>query len=571
MQSRSYRHSKDRYHHRMKKRAPISSGPSEAELRKQQEGLSSISDELFRLSAYLNEKNDNLSRLEQELSKREKLIVERELNMMDEIEKKANDRFNVKEKDFREEVESIIARYDASLSALAKENKRLQLNLKEVVGVNRKMRDQLNGALSDLNDRNAKLDGLSSQLKVHRERAERYKNNINAAKSNRIVIESSSDPAKVHLDTLSSHLKLDLLKRLLPEKAERTVCVNASTQTMKASDARDGDMVDHLNLEALSDDHQVIGLCRILEHLLRVHRRCIDGGFSGAWEVSKDSGSGELLWMIQRRDDTLLKSIVAVYRFLGSSKLAATIPNNYADDEDFPCFDDENGVGDLFLLFVLDFSRAHQVGSRERVALAEAACRHREHMRRLPSPRPSPDPIGLHAKLVNRLVIVSGISKPEILEPTLEEILSDLLSCVAKFAFIDAGGIDFVHSLLIPGRHNEKVSFLASAIILNLCDDGEWLSDFLQQCIDTADLWSSVTQALNVQHVGTLENICVFLQKASKMPPFLSKLKNEHVLLDGVRSLMIRVLKERENNQHAWSDFLVLNLKSIFKNLDMQD
>ncbi|KAJ3213162.1 hypothetical protein HDU67_003215 [Dinochytrium kinnereticum] len=442
---------RERNSKRVQQRIPISFRPSEAELRKRKAELSEISDELCSLSTHLNEKNDRLVQQEKEIAEREHALLELEINMENEIEKKANERFNAKEKEFREEVESIISRYDASVAALAKENRRLQGSLREVVGVNRRMRDQ------------------------HRERVERLKNNLTSTNVNKIVIEPTSDTSRTAMETLSSQLKLDLLRKLLPDKSERPHS-NAFTQTAKLEPAKESDMSGRLDLEALSDDPQ------------------------------------------------LLKAIVAVYRALGSSRLAASTPTDLGTEDDFPCFDDENGVADLFLLFALDFARANPYGSWERMAIAEAACKHRDYIRKLAPPRPSPDPVGLHARLINRLVIVSGITTPEVLEPTLEEIALDLSSCVAKFAFIDAGAIDFVHPLLVPNRYNGRVSFLASTIFLNLCDEG-----------------------------GPAE-----------------KLKREHLLLENLEALANKVVVDRQRDPNAWSDFLALNLRSILQNIDIQ-
>ncbi|KAJ3104339.1 hypothetical protein HDU97_009312 [Phlyctochytrium planicorne] len=221
-----------------KPRVPISFRPTEAEIRRRQDDLSAVSEELCKLSEFLNvcerniktllnsssrqNKNDALILAGEELAHREKVLRERELNLANEVEQEATKKFNAKEAGFRQEVESIIKRYDTSLITLAKENRRLQGNLREVVAVNRRMRDQLNKATAELNDRNAKVEMLSGQLKLHKERAERLKTNLNTSKSAKIVIESTIDSGKTHLhqDSLSAQLKMDILKRLLSEKPE---------------------------------------------------------------------------------------------------------------------------------------------------------------------------------------------------------------------------------------------------------------------------------------------------------------------------------------------------------------
>ncbi|KAJ3104340.1 hypothetical protein HDU97_009313 [Phlyctochytrium planicorne] len=152
----------------------------------------------------------------------------------------------------------------------------------------------------------------------------------------------------------------------------------------------------------------------------------------------------------------------------------------------------------------------------QRLSIAEAACKHRDKIRKLAQPRPSPDPVGLHARLVNKIVIVAGISISDILAPVLEEMVVDLSTCLAKFTFIDVRGIDFLHHLLVPGRHNDKIPLLASRVLLSLCDEGEWLDDFLDQCARTdSDFWESVSEALTLEHAETLENMAVFIQKIS--------------------------------------------------------
>ena len=89
-------------------------------------------------------------------------------------------------------------RFEEELDQVVRENRRLQIALKDAVSSNKGLRDQVYYSASDLtkknksfldtvNDQEQKLEQLSSQLKQYRDRNERLKTSLISAKANQVA------------------------------------------------------------------------------------------------------------------------------------------------------------------------------------------------------------------------------------------------------------------------------------------------------------------------------------------------------------------------------------------------
>ncbi|KAJ3399937.1 hypothetical protein HDV05_001434, partial [Chytridiales sp. JEL 0842] len=213
----------------------------------------------------------------------------------------------------------------------------------------------------------------------------------------------------------------------------------------------------------------------VLDHLLRIHNRCLEGA-----TFATDFGNSSIHNVTERIIDSIRTNAEQLL----------------------------NGI----TTFVLDFVRAMPEGSKERYTIAELASKE------LSTSIVHLDDMGPRSRLLLRLLIIAGLTQQEKLEGALTGMLTDLAGAHGKFAFLDIGGLDFIHPLLNPSQCSSKqIRYLASAVLLTLCGEGDWLEDFLTQCHSRPELIDSVTKGMEgTNDVIVLENLAVLLQKLSR-------------------------------------------------------
>ncbi|RKO88608.1 hypothetical protein BDK51DRAFT_40276 [Blyttiomyces helicus] len=219
--------------------SPAFSNPSKSfgASRERQDALSNAHAELADLAKKVQTKNESLSIREKDLKLRERELLSRERRLdvaesrvLEEVEglaevhrKRAEDGARKMyglylHRDIRQDTEALALRYAEEMAALTKENKRLQGSVKELVRLNRGLREQCTferkglpefslpppsvcqskKTQSDLDIKTARLDEQNLQLKQARERNDRLKATFAQAKPTSCVAcaQRAADSAK---------------------------------------------------------------------------------------------------------------------------------------------------------------------------------------------------------------------------------------------------------------------------------------------------------------------------------------------------------------------------------------
>lgn len=166
------------------------------------------------------------------------------------------------------------------------------------------------------------------------------------------------------------------------------------------------------------------------------------------------------------------------------------------------------------------------------------------------------------------LIILMGIaSHVEIAEVVLDGLIAEFgleESCDhAKAAFLRYYGPSIVHPLM---RKLDKgaIASLSSSVLLSLCGEGLYSSLFLRQCCCT-DFLDSCRVVLDTNEISMLDNVCVMLQKVSRVNPDL--LASASSVVNRLKSLLQECLLESGGNREREREFMALNIRSILKNV----
>ncbi|KAJ3290017.1 hypothetical protein HK104_007083 [Borealophlyctis nickersoniae] len=114
---------------------------------------------------YTKAKSAQLAAKEEELAAREKTLEAHESRMTSEIEDLVGLRVQQREKALRKDAEAIVHRYDTALSGVAKDNKRLHGSIREVLEINRHLREQIRNLHAELEAKSNRLGDQQRQLK----------------------------------------------------------------------------------------------------------------------------------------------------------------------------------------------------------------------------------------------------------------------------------------------------------------------------------------------------------------------------------------------------------------------
>ena len=130
------------------------------------------------------------------------------------------------EEKLRKEIENVVQQNSEEIRASNRECKRLQSSLKDVMASNRILRDMNKSLNNELAEKQEKLDHLSAQVKLFKEKSERMKT---------IKIEEEKEK-----NDLISVFKMQLL-------AQKVASTSIGTQTLEENDENDNDMLLMMN------------------------------------------------------------------------------------------------------------------------------------------------------------------------------------------------------------------------------------------------------------------------------------------------------------------------------------
>ncbi|KAJ3333469.1 hypothetical protein HDU76_007683 [Blyttiomyces sp. JEL0837] len=533
------------------KRVPISLRPTDAQLRRKQSDLSMVSAELCDLSVQLEGKNREITEKEQELLNRERTLVLAEERMEDRIAELVTERVAAHQAVLKKQIETLVGKYEDRFETLSKENKRLIVTNKELVTKTRQAREELKHMKAELEDRDAQIIELQHQGKSLRDRIDRLKSKVNEVKPATIVIDRSHP----------SFSKPVVGNRRSPFE-DRDVAVKSTRHVMTQTFTR---RADSPRKESETDQSQVQHvvppeLLRLSDHLLRAHHRGLATSF-----VRNDDGDVINIFanLILKRSKSLCQDIGAAFPIFASNNQQHSIVNN--TESTIEDQEDSLTLSDLFFQLVLDFQRCLGEGCRERFVVAEAAYKYMTCRVHAGSNETLLDLMDPRQRVLVRLIVVAGMGQPEVLEVVLNGILIDLGFVLAKSAFLDVHGLEFIHPILRSVRSHGRVQFLASAVLFNMCGDGDWLDEFLIQCGDSEDFLDSAAIGLTVPNIAARENVSVVLQKMSRVGGMARKFRSNTILLKRIRDL---VDGQEEGVSEYTSDFLDLNLRSILQNIE---
>ncbi|KAI8921874.1 hypothetical protein DFJ77DRAFT_505642 [Powellomyces hirtus] len=161
------------------------------------------------------------------------------------------------------------------------------------------------------------------------------------------------------------------------------------------------------------------------------------------------------------------------------------------------------------------------------------------------------------SRMLLQLIVLSGVTQPDVLQALLENIASEVSSTSGKLMFLGCQGVDVVHAYL-GYKEDINIPFMASAVLLIFCSEGEWLREFLMQC-SSSEVLDSLSTVLNSKlSASTVENVSVILQKMSRLRDVHSALRSHPALVPRLRELIVT----------PQSDFLAFNVRSTLNNLD---
>ncbi|KAJ3192154.1 hypothetical protein HK101_006961 [Irineochytrium annulatum] len=233
---------------------------------------------------------------------------------------------------------------------------------------------------------------------------------------------------------------------------------NSACQTASIVELLDMEPTAEEALKSYLEHPFTVSTHQMLYYMLSIHRRWLD-------DFTQDKSE-----YILRNAPMLVKAIISLYPIVITSPVrpspsSSSSPHGTIIDDAYEEIDAESrpGLADLFLFFALDLARGERA-------------------------------LGV-----------------------LEGMVAELRGCLAKYTFIDAGGVDFVHPFLNVGKFEESVVATASAVLLNMCGDGDWLEDFLVQCGENEALVDSVSEGLLSARMETVENLAVVVQKMSRV------------------------------------------------------
>ncbi|TPX33734.1 hypothetical protein SmJEL517_g03483 [Synchytrium microbalum] len=517
------------------------------------ETASHLHAELSDLSAQLKEKSDMLHQRARDLDARELKLKEASQRMNDDVVKRVGVEVEKREQAWKKDAETIILKYDEALQDFAKESKRMSSSVRELVTVNRSLRAQLKDSTLDTESQSTVIQDLTSQLKQARDRNERLKASLQSA--------SLVKPLVVEVKERNrENDKLDELKRIVLAGHKRST-YTACTQTVEnmgsgsvfggeeRGQVRKGDVELNTSKDILID------------YLCEIHR-CSLRDFGSNVQQTQDQDESFISARNFVADDVIdamrRKSRDTILILSGQilSSIMTIVKQN------------ERCLSSYLMEFILSFVRHGNLTMQQKHSLSDVIFTvYTKH-------EITYDTDDTTIALM-QMVLLSTVGQYNVIEVVLDDVVSRLVDGHFKHVFLENDGVEYVHPLL-RRSDGPSVPLLASGVLLNLCADGDWLPDFLTQCSRPVVV-NSCAAALG-QCVDSInghgdkmapvaENVSVLLQKLSKIP-------NNHILFRSNTTLMDRlscILDEENsgggNGRRQFSEFLILNVRSIVRNL----
>ncbi|KND00795.1 uncharacterized protein SPPG_09156 [Spizellomyces punctatus DAOM BR117] len=504
--------------------------------------LLKIHSELSELAHRLKKKRRAADLKEQQLAAKERHLQTRETHILKEVEKLVTLRLAKKEEVLKKDAEVIVEQYDDALTTTVKENKRLQASLRDLIAVNRQMREQVSKLQEDAWERERELEEQRNQLKHSRDRNLRLKAALAIGRAN-----SSTAIVSVKKEQAS---KLEEAKKIILTQGRKTTrnARTVETQTLNVEESiRSGD-----DLRS-----KLSGLQKMLAYLLqtrcartRNHRQAAEGTNANSENIG-----------------ALHEAIASTFCHVTQTEDRDS-PKNVVDCERASWIE-------YYLQFVLECMLRVGFSAAQKYIISVMAYEAFTGYIRGTSINVQPSD-GSHkrsppllvqeqtTRLVLCLIILSGVTQIDVITAILDNIAAELSTDEGKGIFLKANGVDVVHMCLRDVGH-DNVQHLASSIFLTLCAEGDWLVDFIGQC-STVDVLDSIIVALDSSNLGTLENISVVLQKISKLSENRTSLRERPDLVPRLKAIIDGT--EEASIVSPLSEFLMINIRSILANVD---
>jgi hypothetical protein len=137
--------------------------------------LCELSKDLKNKSTKIQEESMVLSKMKTSLNSQRIELEKKEKMLNADVQQLVAASLKKREAQIKQDTEKIVLKYEDALEQLSKENKRLQTSLKDMVGTSRSLREQNKKIQAEVDQKEAKLEDLTNQLKQAKDRAERLK------------------------------------------------------------------------------------------------------------------------------------------------------------------------------------------------------------------------------------------------------------------------------------------------------------------------------------------------------------------------------------------------------------
>ncbi|KAJ3257010.1 hypothetical protein HK103_004994 [Boothiomyces macroporosus] len=387
--------------------------------------------ELCDLSEDLKARNEKLQKETKELNKLKETIrisqaalEQREKNLNKDLDIMVNAALKQKEKAFRSDTEKIITKYEEAIEQLNKENKRLQNALKEM---NKR-------CLSEMEEKDLKLEELSANLKLAKERNERLKSHVRVGSSNAAQTVENSDR-----DMFSQ------MKKLISKSNSRYEAVNSTAQTEEVTLGQHRNEYFNRNATNLPDISLNASMLSLIQYLLNL--RSTKSKISGEKKlqnmfIDAITGSFETLEMACRiSPDTpshkknTLQHIEEMYLELIYDGIKTNLP-----------------AAEQHNIAALVYSSLTVLQTRNMTLESQKSER---------------------AILYTYLIVLASVTQFEVVEAMLDGLLGHLSTSIkSRSMVLEVGGLETLIEILTRTPTRDAIVMLVSSVMLTLISEG---------------------------------------------------------------------------------------------------
>ncbi|KAI9202555.1 uncharacterized protein BJ171DRAFT_177043 [Polychytrium aggregatum] len=494
-------------------------------LQEKQSSLFKVQHELNCIAKSLRKRSKKLSLREAELNDRDKSL---EARISQEVARRVEEELQRQQERWKKELDMVLDRCDSSLNMLSKENKRLQNAMKDMVVVNKKLREQLNQVTEEGLAKNARIDKLTAQFKEYRDRSERLKSTLSA--------KQAVEPVLNTLALRKKEAPVEPKTEQQPKKISAAAKRTASTQT---------------------ESH-------ILPSMAVCTSQCY---IKNNQATAKLKNYTQILLAIICRlsqRPTVEHERVRALIHENRSFVLDTVVSTFIEVCDHKCqLVDQGAILDLSTAYydiILGICRSDLLSSEQTFQLAQVA--YKRYTDLVASDEAQHADTGIDRVLLS-LIIASGVQQIDVLESVLDRLLLDLAADQAKLCFLDHDGLGIVAAFLEKNSYG-TIGELVSSIVLSLCSEGPYLHKFLEMCGKSNRLLDAVASALGSSKMTVAENLSVLVQKLSKTVLGQEAIANHRALFGLLRDIK----KNQVQYQSSGGEFLILNVTSALNFLD---